>query len=108
MHPHSLSHLSDAAVETGLRASLRGERVATNVALVHIAEFDSRQLYRQAGYPSMYVYCVEELHLSEGSALRRIRAARATSRFPQLFAMLEDSRLHLCGLAVLARHLTAE
>lgn len=53
MHPHSLSHLSDAEVETGLKASFRGERVATNTALVHIAEFDSRQLYRQAGFPSM-------------------------------------------------------
>ena len=108
MHPHSLSHLSDAALTRGLKESLRGERMSTNTALAHIAEFDSRQLYRQAGFPSMYVYCVEELHLAEGSALKRIRAARATNDYPQLFAMLADGRLHLSGLALLANHLTPE
>jgi 5-methylcytosine-specific restriction endonuclease McrA len=108
MHENSLSHLSDSALTHGLRASLRHERASTNTVLTHLAEFDARQLYRAAGFPSMYVYCIEELHLAEGAALKRIRAARATSRFPQLFEILEDGRLHLSGLAVLANHLTSE
>jgi hypothetical protein len=34
-------------------------------------------LYAPAGYPSMFKYCVDELHLSEDAAYKRIQVARA-------------------------------
>ena len=53
----------------------------------------------------MHAYCTDVLHLSEAEAFFRITAARASRRYPVLVQMLDDGRLHLSGLAVLAPHL---
>jgi hypothetical protein len=53
----------------------------------------------------MFQYCVDVLHLSEAEAYLRIAAARASRRHPVLLAMLDDGRLHLSGIAVLAPYL---
>lgn len=76
--------------------------------IAHLAEVDARRLFAPAGHPSMFVYCVEELHFSEDCAYKRIRAARAARQFPELFTALADGRLHLAALALLAPHLTVE
>jgi hypothetical protein len=56
----------------------------------------------------MFVYCTEVLHLSEAEAYLRIAVARASRKHPVLRALLEDGRLHLTGIALLAPHLTPE
>jgi hypothetical protein len=67
---------------------------------------DDRKLYLPAGHPSMYLYCIRELHLSEDSALRRITAARATRRFPAILDAIARGHLHLTAVSRLASHLT--
>ncbi len=54
----------------------------------------------------MFRFCTDVLHLSEAEAYRRINAARLSRRFPVLLTMLEDGRIHLCGIAVISKHLT--
>jgi 5-methylcytosine-specific restriction endonuclease McrA len=76
--------------------------------LAHIAEVDDRGLYRLAGYPSMFGYCVGELRFSEDAAYKRIRAARAGRKFSELFTALADGRLHLAALYLLAPHFTLD
>jgi hypothetical protein len=76
--------------------------------VAHIGEVDERRLYASRACSSMFVYCVEVLHLSEAEAYLRIAVARAGRRFPVLLCMLGDGRLHLSGIAVLVPHLTAE
>jgi len=49
---------------------------------------------------------MDVLHLSEGEAYRRITAARLSRKYPVILSMLEDGRLHLCGIGVLSKHLT--
>src|SRR5262249_5785535 len=79
---------------------------ARQVAL--IAEVERRRLYAPAGHPSMYAYCVGELHLSEDAAYKRIRVARSARRFPQVVAALASGTVHLSGLTMLARAFTSE
>jgi hypothetical protein len=107
-HEHRLSHLSDSALLRDLAALVAKDRLTTASLLAHLAEVDARRLYAPAGYPSLYAFCVEELHLSEDAASKRIQAARAARRFPALFAALADGRLHLSAVCLLAPHLTAE
>src|SRR2546430_4245853 len=102
MQRYSLSHLSDDALRRGLSGAVAQERGATAELLAHIAEFDARKLYLPAAYPSMFAYCVGELHLSEDAALKRIRAARAARNFPVIFAAVADGRLHLSAVVLLA------
>jgi hypothetical protein len=54
----------------------------------------------------MFTYCTEVLHLSEAEAYLRIAAARASRKYPRLFAMVSDGRIHLSGIAKLALYLT--
>jgi 5-methylcytosine-specific restriction endonuclease McrA len=76
--------------------------------VTHIAEVDDRRLYAREACPSMYVYCTEVLHFSEGEAYLRITAGRAAREHSVLLEMLADGRLHLSGIVKLAPHLTAE
>jgi 5-methylcytosine-specific restriction endonuclease McrA len=69
-----------------------------------IAEVERRRLYAPAGHPSMFEFCVRELHLSEDAAYKRIRVARAARRYPQALAALADGRVHLSGLTMLAHY----
>ena len=108
MRPHSLSHLSDPVLLRDLATLIARDRTTTAALLAHLAEVDARKLYLPAAYPSMYAYCVGELHMSEDAACRRIRAARAARQFPALFAALAKGRLHLSAVVLLAPHLTAE
>jgi len=54
----------------------------------------------------MHAYCVDELHLSEDAAYKRIRAARAGCQFPALFDAMTEGKLHLAAMYLLANHLT--
>ncbi|MBI5711248.1 MAG: HNH endonuclease, partial [Candidatus Eisenbacteria bacterium] len=101
MSRYSLSHLPDPVLLRELATLVARERVTTAALLAHLAEVDARRLYAPAGHPSMFSYCVHQLHLSEEAAFKRIHAARTARRFPALFAMLADGRLHLSAIVML-------
>jgi hypothetical protein len=103
---YSLSLLSDQTLLRDLAALVAQDRSTTAALLAHIAEVDARKLYLPAAYPSMYLYCVGELRLSEDAAFKRIQAARAGRRFPAIFAALADGRLHVSAVCLLAPYLT--
>jgi hypothetical protein len=103
---YSLSHLSDPVLLRGLTSLVAQDRATTAALLAHIAEVDARRLYLPAAYPSMFLYCVEELHLSEDAASKRIQAARVARRFPAIFDAIAQGRLHLSAVVLLAPHLT--
>jgi len=100
------SHLSDQAVMLSLARTNTQELTSTADLLADIAEVDARKLYRPAGCSSMFAYCVEVLRRSEMAAYKRIRAARAARRFPVIFDLVADGRLHLTGVVQLAPYLT--
>ena len=108
MRDYTLAHLSDSILLRDLAALVAHDRQTTATLLAHLAEVDARRLYVPAGYSSMHAYCVEELHLSEDAAFRRIQAARAARQFPLLFVALAEGRLHLTAVTLLAPCLTPE
>ena len=76
--------------------------------VAHIGEVDERRLYARSAFPSMFVYCMQALHLSEAEAYRRITVARAARKHAVLLAMLRDGRIHLSGMALLVPVLTPQ
>lgn len=106
MRLKSIPRLTDFVLTRTLNERIARECVASTVVIALIAEFDSRRLYLPAGHPSMFSYCVHELHLSEDSAYKRIRVARAARRFPEIFTGLASGRLTLSAVVLLAPHLT--
>ncbi len=76
--------------------------------LLHLDEFDRRRAYLEAGYGSLWEYCLRALHLREGAAGRRIGAMRVLRRFPTLAEPLRDGRLCLSTVSLLGQVLTDE
>ena len=103
-----LRKLSNGDLRQSLKQVVANERSSIAAVVEHIAEFEARKLYLEDGYSSMYDYCVHGLHLSEQSALKRIRAARLSRRFPAILSALADGRLHLTAVFLLKRHLTPQ
>ncbi len=101
-----ISALSDDELLVRLSDALEGSRRGEAVLVAHIAEVEARRLFSREASPSMFRFCLDVLHLSEAQAYRRITAARLSRSFPVLLTMLRDGRLHLCGIAVIAKHLT--
>ena len=84
----TVERLTDEALLAGLRVTAEDWRSATVAMLVHLGEVDARKLYRGEACSSMFVYCVERMHMGVEVAYRRIHAARAARRFPQILTML--------------------
>jgi hypothetical protein len=103
-----LSHLSDRALLSGIRALLGTERRAMAQLVAYLAEVDERRLYLAAACPSLFDFCKYRLALSEGESFRRIAAARLVRRFPNILGLLERGEIHLTALGLLREHLTED
>jgi hypothetical protein len=106
--PYSLTHLPDSVLLRDLTALARRDRATSAALLAHLAEVDARKLYLPAAYPSMLLYCVHELRLSEDAALKRIRAARAAMQFPAIFEAVAEGQLSLTAVVQLKPFLTKD
>ena len=84
------------------------ERRATAELVAALAEVERRKLYLPLGYPSLFVYCTRTLHLSEYAAYNRIEAARMSLRFPGIVDALEEGKLTLAAVRLLAPVLTPD
>ena len=98
--------LDDVQLTLRLKQLAADERASLVVLLSHIAEFDRRKLYGPLGYSSMFVYCTTVLKFSEDMAYRRIHAAPACVKFPEILAMLQSGELQLAAVSSLAPYLT--
>lgn len=107
MDAFATSHFSHDALLYDLKTLDGQDRRTTAVLLSRIAEVQKRRLFLREGYPSMHAYCVHGLHWCEGTASRRIYAARAARRFSVLFDAIADGRLHVTAVLMLAKHLTS-
>jgi len=108
MSRYALSHLTTSALRHEVRSLTSQDRATTALLVAHLGEFDARRLYAEEGYPSMFAWCVAELHVPEDTAYKRIRVARTARQFPAIHEQLADGRLHLSAVVMLTPYLTPE
>src|SRR5688500_4267928 len=101
----SFRHLSDSELTEALASSVQRERRSTVTVIAQLEEFDRRQLFLPAGFPSLFAYCAQHLHLGEGATYNRIEAARAARRFPEILELLANGDINLSTIGLIARHL---
>ena len=102
----SFKSLSDPELVEVIDRLALSERQATTCLIASLVELDSRRLYLGLGYPSLFAYCTERLHLSEHAALNRIETARAANVFPVILERLAEGALTLTAIRLLRPLLT--
>jgi len=105
---YSLSSLSSGELLQRLERLVRRQGELTAEVLAHVGEVDARKLYLGMACSSMFVYCTDVLHLSRGATYKRIHAARAARKHPEIYELVAAGRLHLSAVCLLAPHLTAD
>ncbi|HEX7623050.1 MAG TPA: HNH endonuclease [Anaeromyxobacteraceae bacterium] len=108
MHTSAPSSLDSAALARRLGELAGHERAVQVEFLLHLAEFDTRRAWAEAGYGSLWDYLLRVVHLREGAAFRRMAAMRVVRRLPVVAEALRDGRLCLSTAAVLEKLLTEE
>ncbi len=106
--PKDLEDLGNPELLAATHALVRRGCAVEADLLRHLGEVDARRLYLEEACSSMFVYCVRVLHFSEAAAYKRIRAARAARKSPELLAALRNGDLHVTAVSLLAAQLTNE
>jgi hypothetical protein len=103
----SLQSLASAELLARLQHLVRRGNAVEAELLVHLGEVDARRLYLGEGCSSMFVYCQRVLHFAEGVAYKRIGAARAARRYPEILEAVRRGDVHVTGVSLLVPQLTA-
>jgi len=77
------------------------ERQTTLELIECLAEVEARMLFATLGFSSLWQFCTEYLHLSEGAASRRIRAMRLSRHVPEVKDAIADGSLSLSNASKL-------
>lgn len=95
----NLKHLTDRQLLLDTKTIAQEDRKITAKLLHHLKEVETRKLYSEAGYTSLFNYVVQELGYSDGSAARRINSARLLKDLPELEKKIKDGSLTLSNLS---------
>jgi hypothetical protein len=104
----ALSLLSNHELLERVRDAVKAERSSVANVILLLIELDRRRLYTGEACDSLWSYCVERLNYSNDEAEKRVRVARLASRYPAVLDELRAGSIHLTGLYMLARYVTAE
>ena len=99
----NLKRLTNSNLDQNLRKLVATERELLVEILAHIAEVDRRKLHLAMAYPSLFEYLTKHIGYSNGSAQRRIDAARLSNDVPDLGATLESGKINLSQVTLLQK-----
>ena len=85
--------ISNQALVSKIETLTFEERRITAEVLICLREVESRMIFAEFGYSSMYEFCVKHLKYSEGSAYRRIGAMRLLRDLPEEIQTMTETQL---------------
>jgi hypothetical protein len=103
-----LKQISNQELLSRLDKLVRTERKLTHVILAHINEVESRRLYAELGFDSMFKYLTSHCGYGEDSAYRRLQAARLLKKAPEIAEKIEQGALNLTQLTQVQKCLRQE
>lgn len=101
----SLSH-SELILRTS--ALVAEERRVSTEVLRHLREIESRRLFSEMGFGSMYEMLTRHFGYSEGSAHRRLSASRLLKEIPEIEPALKVGKLTLTTVSLAQNFFQAE
>ncbi|OYZ17684.1 MAG: hypothetical protein B7Y39_14765 [Bdellovibrio sp. 28-41-41] len=103
----TLKKLTDQNLDKNLKELVSGEREILAEIILHIIEVDYRKLYLKLGYASLFEYLTQHIGYANGSAQRRIDAARLAMVVPKVVGDLESGDLNLSQVSLLQKSIRA-
>lgn len=98
-----LKPFSNQELDRHLAERISQEREILSEILHLILEVDRRKLFLEMAYPSLFEYLVKHHGYSNGSAHRRIEAARLMKDVPELSEKLESGALNLSQIGLMQK-----
>ncbi|HAZ13279.1 MAG: hypothetical protein A2X86_08045 [Bdellovibrionales bacterium GWA2_49_15] len=99
----NLKNLKNDVLVQNTKNLIKEENRILAKVLAHFQEIESRKLYLELGYGSLFLFAVKELGYTEASAQRRIEAVRFINKTPEARPMVEKGDLNLSNLSLLER-----
>ena len=91
----TLKKFSDDFLLSQTKALVQKERKLNIEILQHLQEIESRKLYLERGFSSLFDYTVKELGYGEGAAYRRIKTMKLCQDIPETKTQIESGQLNL-------------
>ena len=91
----TLKKLSDDHLLSQTKTLVQKERKLNVKILQHLQEIESRKLYLERGFSSLFDYTVKELGYGEGAAYRRIKTMKLCQDIPETKTQIESGQLTL-------------
>lgn len=99
----SLKKLTNETLDIKLKSLVASEREILTEVLVHLVEVERRKLYLTFGYSSLFEYLTKGIGYANGSAQRRIDAARFSFAVPAVIDKLESGTINLAQVSLLQK-----
>lgn len=93
-------NMSDSDLVSSVKNLVSKERELTSEILKYLCEIETRRLYLDRGYSSMFSFCTEYLNYDESQAQRRISASRLIREIPELESKVEAGSLSITNLSM--------
>ena len=74
--------ISNSEIISKIKSLVGEERRTTNLILNYLQMVETRRLYAEMGYPSLFEFCTRELGYSAAAAYRRIESMRLLKSLP--------------------------
>ncbi|QDK45242.1 hypothetical protein DOM22_08775 [Bdellovibrio sp. ZAP7] len=99
----NLKYLNRIELDQRIKSLSAKERDLLHEVLLTIKEIDSRRTYLDMGFGSLFDYLVKGVGYSEGSAQRRIDAARLIRELPQVAEKIQSGELKLNQISLVQK-----
>lgn len=103
-----LEKLSVLELHRQAECLVQAESETTAALITRIATISKKDGHFELGYKNLFDYCVNGLHLSEGSTNLRIQVANVCKEFPMVLGYLSQNRISLTVAGLLSPHLRPE
>jgi len=99
----NLKTFTQSQLDQRIKTLAQKERDLLHEVLLTIKEIDSRRTYLELGFGSLFEYLVQGVGYSEGSAQRRIDAARLLKEIPEIAEKIQSGQIKLNQISLVQK-----
>ncbi len=99
----NLKKLNRIELDQRIKTLAQKEREVLCEILFTIKEIDGRRAYLEFGFPSLFDYLTKSIGYSEGSAQRRIDAARLLAEIPEIASKIQSGEIKLNQVSLIQK-----